>query len=86
MRSNYNDKYEDIRKRWGGGIMGPKAQAVKAKIEKLKAKEIASKMSAWFTKMCRLVHYRNDDTTFFTLAKFEWNKYSFFWILQVILR
>ena len=46
VRSNYNDKYEELRRRWGGGIMGPKALAAKAKLDKAKAKELASKMSA----------------------------------------
>merc|ERR1712205_118734 len=31
IRSNYNDKSEDIRKTWGGGIMGLKSQAATTK-------------------------------------------------------
>ena len=46
VRTNYNERYDEIRKRWGGGIMGGKAQAAKAKLEKIKAKELASKLSA----------------------------------------
>ncbi|TPX46895.1 hypothetical protein SeMB42_g03533 [Synchytrium endobioticum] len=34
VKSNYNDKYEDVRRQWGGGIMGPKSQAASAKKEK----------------------------------------------------
>lgn len=46
VKTNYNERYEDIRKRWGGGIMGRKAQDARAKVEKIKMREMASKMSA----------------------------------------
>lgn len=46
VKTNYNERFEDIRKRWGGGIMGRKAQDARAKLEKVKMREMASKMSA----------------------------------------
>lgn len=33
-----------IRRHWGGGIMGPKSTARIAKLEKAKAKELATKL------------------------------------------
>ena len=33
-----------IRRHWGGGIMGAKSQARISKLEKLKARELAQKM------------------------------------------
>jgi len=39
VKANYNDKFEDHRRQWGGGVMGPKSQAAKAKREKAAAKE-----------------------------------------------
>jgi large subunit ribosomal protein L7Ae len=45
IRTNYNDRYDELRKRWGGGILGPKAQAAKNKLEKTKQKEQLSKIA-----------------------------------------
>jgi len=39
IRGNYNDKYEEMKKKWGGGIMGLKSQAVSKQREKVKKQE-----------------------------------------------
>lgn len=44
VKTNYNERFEEIRKKWGGGVMGVKTQAAKAKIEKLRQRELAQKL------------------------------------------
>jgi large subunit ribosomal protein L7Ae len=43
IKTNYNDRYDEIRRHWGGGLLGPKSMARIAKIEKAKAREMAQK-------------------------------------------
>nr|XP_039324111.1 60S ribosomal protein L7a-like [Saimiri boliviensis boliviensis] len=42
--TNYNDRYDEIRRHWGGNVLGPKPVARIAKLEKAKAKELAMKL------------------------------------------
>lgn len=44
VKANYNDRFDEIRKKWGGGVMGVKTQAAKAKLDRLKQREMAQKM------------------------------------------
>ncbi|KAK2096106.1 60S ribosomal protein L7A [Saguinus oedipus] len=44
IRTNYNDRYDEIRRRWGGSVLGPKSVAHVTKLIKAKAKELATKL------------------------------------------
>ncbi|XP_038601075.1 60S ribosomal protein L7a [Tachyglossus aculeatus] len=44
IKTNYNDRYDEIRRHWGGNVLGPKSVARIAKLEKAKAKELATKL------------------------------------------
>ncbi|KAA8497910.1 60S ribosomal protein L7a-2 [Porphyridium purpureum] len=46
VRGNFNDRYTEIRKQWGGGIMGIKSQHKQEKIRKAMELEEAKRMTA----------------------------------------
>ncbi|CAO3618961.1 unnamed protein product [Cunninghamella blakesleeana] len=43
VKANYNDKWEDNRRHWGGGINGPKSNARLAKRAAIAAREVAAR-------------------------------------------
>jgi len=44
VKTNFNDRFEELRRNWGGGQVGAKSQARITKLEKAKAKEVTAKM------------------------------------------
>jgi len=43
VKANFNDKYDEHRKQWGGGIMGIKSQAKTRNKERILARELAQR-------------------------------------------
>ena len=45
-KTNFNDRYEELRKHAGGGVLGAKSMARIHKLEKLKARELQQKLGS----------------------------------------
>lgn len=43
VKTNFNERHDEIRRHWGGGILGSKSLARIAKLERVKARELAQK-------------------------------------------
>jgi len=44
VKTNFNDRFEELRRQFGGGIMGEKTKVKVARMERQKAKELATKL------------------------------------------
>lgn len=45
VKANYNDRYDEIRRQWGGNTLGAKSAARISKLEKAKVKELTQKQT-----------------------------------------
>ncbi|XP_077296190.1 ribosomal protein L7A [Arctopsyche grandis] len=43
IKTNFNERFEELRRHWGGGLLGSKSTARIAKFERAKAKELSQK-------------------------------------------
>lgn len=43
IKTNFNERYEELRRHWGGGLLGSKSMARITKLEKAKANELLQK-------------------------------------------
>jgi large subunit ribosomal protein L7Ae len=46
IKTNFNERYDELRRHWGGGTLGSKSAARVSKIERAKVKEAAQKVGA----------------------------------------
>jgi len=44
VKANFNERYDELRRHWGGGVLGSKSQAKITKLEKAKSREITAKL------------------------------------------